>query len=178
MEPKPSARKNGRCEVNKAMKMLVLVAGIFATKSMAETEYFTIYGNSCQSTTEGLMGQVSQHGLGNPSPTTALNVVCPVTLPVRSPNYSEGYISLSGFDRHGSEGVSCTMNFSSITGDVINSVTSTTRGSSISVIKYGNGVRVTPSATSENLWVTCRIPPTYNGGWMSVLTSVYFGLTD
>lgn len=157
-----------------SMMMLALAAGIFASRSEAVTDYYNVYGNSCYSTTPGLMGEVSQHGLGNISSAQGMKVACPLTIPNR--NYTEGYISFSGFDRSGNDALSCTMNFSSNNGDVLNTVTTSTIGSSNYAIKYGDGVRVSPTGAQKILWITCRIPPTYNG-WMSVLTSVYVSVT-
>jgi hypothetical protein len=158
------------------MKMLVLVAGIFATKSESfTTNYYRIHGASCHSTTPGLTGEAFQYGIGNPSSTQALNVACPVTVPEL--NYTEGYLAFLGYDRHGTDAVSCTMNFTNNDGSISNSVSTATTGSDLSKVKYGNGVRVSPTGVQKILWLNCRIPPTYNGGWMSILTSLYIGLT-
>lgn len=162
--------------MKKAMTILFLAAGIFAAKSQAAYTYsYEIHGSSCHSTTPGVMGEASQYGLGNNSSTQALVVVCPITVPQQ--RYIEGYISLSGFDRHGTDNLSCTMNFSSEDGYGLVSAKSSTSGSDLSKVKYGNGVRVSPTAANDILWVSCRIPPTYNSGWMSMLTSVYMTLS-
>lgn len=158
-----------------ALSILVMVAGILATKTAANTDQYEIHGSSCHSTTPGLMGEAAQWGLGNNSPTQALVVVCPVTVPQK--NYTEGYISLSGYDRHPTDALSCTINFSSDDGGGLNSAKSSTTGVDLTKVKYGNGVRATPTATRNILWVSCRIPPKDSQGWMSVLTSVYFTMT-
>jgi len=160
--------------VGNAMKIWVVVAAVFAAKSEATTDYYRIYGNSCHSITHGLTGEYAQHGFGNNSSTQALTVVCPVTVP--DENYSEGYIGMAGYDRHPTEILSCTMNFSSPDGNVLNTATSKTSGSDNFNVKYGNGVRVSPTSDHHILWESCRIPPK-SGGWMSVLTSVYLNLT-
>jgi hypothetical protein len=152
--------------------MLAVAVGIFAARSEALTDYYRVYGNSCYSITPGLMGEVSQHGLGNTTSAQGMKVACPVTIPEK--NYTEGYLSFSGYDRSGNDNLSCTMNFSNNTGDVLNTVTSNTTGSGHG-IKFGNGVRVTPTGAQKIMWITCRIPPTYDG-WMSLLTSVYMTL--
>jgi hypothetical protein len=157
------------------MKMLVLVAGIFATKSESfTTNYYRIHGASCHSTTPGLTGEAFQYGIGNPSSTQALNVVCPVTVPEL--NYTEGYLAFTGYDRNGADDLSCSMNFSNNDGNVLNSVSTATTGSDLSKLKFGNGVRVTPTGAQKILWLGCRIPPTYNGGWMSILTALNINL--
>jgi hypothetical protein len=139
------------------MKMLVLAAGVFATKSESYTDYYRIYGTSCHSITPGLMGEVFQYGIGNPSSTQALNVVCPVTVPEL--NYTEGYLAFTGYDRNGADDLSCSMNFSNNDGNVLNSVST-----------------ATPTGAQKILWLGCRIPPTYNGGWMSILTALNINL--
>lgn len=160
--------------MNNTIKMLAVAAGILAIRSEAATNYYSVHGSICHSITPGVMGEVAQHGLGNNSSTQALTVACPITVPYR--NYTEGYLSLSGYDRSANDYLSCTMNFADDTGNSYNTATSKTTGSSNYDIRYGNGVRVSPTATGSMMWITCRIPPTYNG-WMSVLTSVYATMT-
>lgn len=57
----------------------------------------------------------------------------------------------------------------------LNTVTTSTIGSGFG-IKYGDGVRVNPTGAQKIMWITCRIPPTYNG-WISTLTAVNMGWT-
>lgn len=161
-------------KVKHAITMLAVAAAILATRSEAVTDHYRVYGNTCHSITPGLMGEVSQHGLGNITSAQGMRVACPLTIPEK--NYTEGSLSFTGFDRSGNDGLSCTLNFSSNNGDVFNTVTSNTTGSDNFAIKFGNTVRVVPTGAQKIMWITCRIPPTYNG-WMSVLTAVYVTVT-
>ena len=156
------------------IKLLAVAAGIFATVTEADTDYYNVHGTNCHSTTLGLMGEAAQHGLGNGNSAQALTVACPVTIPEK--NYTEAYLNFSGYDRSGNDNLSCTLNFSDDTGNSFSTATSKTTGSSNYSIKYGNAVRIYPTNAQTVMWINCRIPPT-NNGWMSVLTSVYTTLS-
>ncbi len=160
--------------MKKMISMLAVAAGFLAARPEAATDYYRVQGNLCYSTTQGMSGQYAQHGIGNSSSTQAMYLACPVTIPEK--NYTEGTLNFTGYDRSGNDNISCTMNWTDNTGNAYSFVTSNTTGSDNYNVKFGNTVRVSPVGAQKIMWVSCRLPPTYNGGWMSVLTGIYVWL--
>lgn len=157
-----------------AIKFLFLVAGLCAARSAeAATYYYNLHGNSCFSTTPGLVGNISNTGIWNSSSSTAMVVSCPLQIPDRA--YTQQYIGIAAYNRNSSGPVSCTFGMISDDGKGVTSATATIVGTGADV-KYASA-RNFPSATQNNPSVTCRIPPLpAGGGSFSFLTSVYIVL--
>jgi hypothetical protein len=157
-----------------AMKFLFLAAGLCAARSAeAASLYYNLHGNSCFSTTPGLVGNTSNTGVWNPSSTTAMTVSCPLQIPDKI--YTQQYIGIAAYNRNINGPVSCTFSMISDDGKGATSATASIVGTGADV-KYASA-RNFPAATHVNPSLTCRIPPLPSGGGsFSFLTSVYIVL--
>jgi hypothetical protein len=157
-----------------AIKFLFLAAGLCAARSAeAATVYYNLHGNSCFSTTPGLVGGLSNTGVWNPSSTSSMVVSCPLQIPDKA--YTQQYIGIAAYNRNSNGPVSCTFSMIGDDGKGVTSATATIVGSGADV-RYASA-RNYPAATHGNPSLTCRIPPLpAGGGSFSFLTSVYIVL--
>jgi hypothetical protein len=157
-----------------AMKFLFLAAWLGSAGSVAAgTLYYNLHGNSCFSTTPGLVGNVSNTGIWNPSSTTSMTVSCPLQIPTLA--YTQQYIGITAYNRNSNGPVSCTFSMTSEDGKAATHAVATIVGTGVDV-KHASARNWTV-ATHDTPSITCRIPPLpAGGGSFSFLTSLYIVL--
>lgn len=153
-----------------AMKYLFLAAGLCgAVRSEATDHYYLkIFGSSCISFTTGVIAEVNQWGIDNPSTTQAMDVTCPIVVP--SQNYTQMYLGIGGYNRSNYDALSCNLNMSNDDGYSLTQLSVAVRKQAGPGVVYATGYNYA-AAGQHNAWVTCHVPSASGTGW-SYLTSL------
>lgn len=128
-----------------------------------------ISGNSCHAT-QGGTAIITRYGLYNPT-AYGVEVSCPFNYP--NANYTYGYIGVSAYHRNPNNAFSCTLNMTPDDGTSwVTAVASTSNYQSARqyFTRYTNA-----AVGSRSVWLTCWIPPAYQGNY-SYLNSIYITL--
>jgi hypothetical protein len=149
---------------------IVLASALLGIKSASATTYqsYDIHASNCVSATAGAVPQYANFGVTALS--SALQVVCPLSLPAQS--YTYAYIFVEGYNRSGTDHVSCT-----IMGTAPDGTNASSSNAALPLNQSAsqfNTTSISPAAGNGLLSLQCHLPaPTASG--YSYLS--YIGLT-
>jgi hypothetical protein len=153
-------------------KFLILAAALAGARAAsAGNVTYMIHGNSCVSSTPGLIATPTQWGPYNANTASAMNLTCP--MPVLNNYYTSVWAEVIGYSRNTADKLFCTIASTDGNGNNLKSQQAQ--------VSYAPGVNTAitsfNSNVATNMWyVTCHIP--YSGAnGTSYLTGVYVSLS-
>src|SRR5688572_16347422 len=151
----------------------VVPLGLALVASSADARTMVVSGSACQPEAGSTCIQYSQYGAHNVC-TSTQNLECPITHSYNgSPNVTQVYFT--GYDRHSTQNVTCTIRRQDAGGDILFSAARSTSGEGAA-----DQIAVWLNLTQpQGFWwsMRCSLPPAEAGEW-SHLTSYVWLTTE